>query len=183
MRRRGQRAAGWGVVRRSGTTYVDSETCAAAPLVRTPSYSVDPLALHFSRQLRRRELTSRQLEEPPEGAWAWWRRARRGADRGRSQERWRRQPLDRAQRQPERRRSFSIFLKLNYPSIFTFILFCIKLSRTVRLFLTWFSLCQAFCHQTLTFVPRSTLTELLSALILCKLRASLASCLLPGLLI
>ena len=173
MRRRGQRAAGWGVVRRSGTTYVDSETCAAAPLVRTPSYSVDPLALHFSRQLRRRELTSRQLEEPPEGAWAR-RRARRGADRGRSQERWRRQPLDRAQRQPERRRPFSIFYKIKLSQHFYFYFTLHKvLSRTVRLFLTWFSLCPVFCRQTLTFVPRSTLTEFLLALILCKLRSCL----------
>jgi len=63
-------------------------------------------------------------------------------------------------------------IKLSHHFYFYFTLHKV-LSRTVRLFLTWFSLCQAFCRQTLTFVPRSTLTEFLSALILCKLRSCL----------
>jgi hypothetical protein len=112
-----QRFGGWTAYR----NHVDSETSAAAPLVRTPSYSVDPLALHFSAAVAAAGTHQSPVGGTSRRSVAWWRRGRRDeAGLGGQTEAGARKggggSLSRTSTtQRQRRRSFSIILIIIVP--------------------------------------------------------------------
>ena len=149
MRRRGQRAAGWGVVRRSAEPR--TSTARLAPrlpwsgLLPTPSIPSPSTFLGSCGGGNSPVASWRNL--PKE-------RGRGGGERGGGQTEAGARKGGGGSRSIAHNANLNAVapsqffkIKLSHHFYFYFTLHKV-LSRTVRLFLTWFSLCQAFCRQT-----------------------------------